>query len=95
MTSPSENRSARAVDAGAARLLGRHEAHVPFHHPVLRLGHPPLGLDDAEVEQLHLAARGKRMLLGETSRWTIPIGRPLSLSFECAYSSASSVSAAT
>jgi hypothetical protein len=35
-----------------------------------------------------------RMLLGETSRWTMPIGRPASPSFVWAYSSAFSVSAA-
>ena len=46
------------IDHLAARLLGRHEAGVALDHADLGAAHAPLGLGDAEVGELHLAAVG-------------------------------------
>ena len=91
---PQREQIGASVDVDAARLLGRHEADVPLDDAVLGLRDPPLGLHDAEVEQLHLAARrdqdvaGRDVAVDDAHR-----AGPPSPSLVCAYSSARSVSA--
>ena len=82
-STPAENTSERRIDRLAPRLLGRHERNRPADADG-RGGARVARARDAEVAQVDLALERDSTFAGETSRWTMPSGRPPCRCARCA-----------
>ncbi len=92
MTRPSENRSARASTSSPRACSGDMKLTLPFTTPCWVRVTRPSAFTMPKSNSFTSPRAVTRMLLGETSRWTMPSADPLSPVRLWAYSRASSTS---